>query len=458
MNQASLYVVLGYATGGLFLAVAIGVLLWCRLARRTAEPRLCPKCDYDLSGVPGLRDLKCPECGRVTLTRSALRRAPRRRAIKVLAVALILAGAGLFLAAYIQQRGWHSMVPNELLVRIVSVTRDPSGQFDRLQWELLSRNPSNPLSARQRSVLLDRAAAASIRLRPRWPAGVPIRAWLDPEAMRFMSGLVSPTQNAPTKLALSEIQYTTVRSALQNSVWIAAGFEPWRREGADQADYDFGAQVIGDAPPERRGLVDIVFDMHIRGMTSGDLSKRVPPEDGRLITAARATLPLRIVPSIDDCITPNRDAAIDSAIKDGLTIALAPGWTRFDAQGKPQFRRNAHIYGTRAFSTALTGRGLALRIEFVRDGAVIAWARLLKLTAIEWPRFTDPGLGVSTVVMGDEAAVFEALADPSQAPRWLVRITGDGELALRDPDATTYWAGEVLLPWSAVSRIDPAVR
>ncbi|MBX3407391.1 MAG: hypothetical protein KF869_11580 [Phycisphaeraceae bacterium] len=71
--------------------VALGAVLlaWALFRDRSRGRRRCPKCWYDMKGVPGLR---CPECGRDARNDRALFRTRRRWGLAVVAVLLALAG------------------------------------------------------------------------------------------------------------------------------------------------------------------------------------------------------------------------------------------------------------------------------------------------------------------------------------------------------------------------------
>jgi hypothetical protein len=103
-NLDWLYHLLGYSLA----AAGALLLLWALFWDRSRGRRRCPKCWYDMRGVPGP---KCPECGREAAKEAALtrtRRHPRRAAI---AVVLGIAGYTAAVVPRFRDHGWVGLVP-----------------------------------------------------------------------------------------------------------------------------------------------------------------------------------------------------------------------------------------------------------------------------------------------------------------------------------------------------------
>jgi hypothetical protein len=103
---------------GLIAVVLGGVGIWVIVVAlfrdRSRGRRRCPCCWYDMAGVPGLR---CPECGRAARSEKALHRTRRRWKAAGLGAAVVL-GAAAVAGVPVRQRGWVSLVPGWLLVRV----------------------------------------------------------------------------------------------------------------------------------------------------------------------------------------------------------------------------------------------------------------------------------------------------------------------------------------------------
>ena len=101
------------------LAAPGAALLLRGLFRDRPRGRLrCPRCWYDLTGLPGLT---CPECGRTARHERHLRRT-RRHWRPALAGLALLAAATLALgAADAVRHGWPGAVPLPILTRVLSI-------------------------------------------------------------------------------------------------------------------------------------------------------------------------------------------------------------------------------------------------------------------------------------------------------------------------------------------------
>lgn len=182
-------------TAGAWLLAGIGalVLLLALFRDRSRGRRRCPKCWYDMTGIPGL---KCPECGWTARHERQLFRT-RRRWGRAAAGVLLLLAAGLVSAAPALQRGWPAAVPGIVLALMAPTERPPTLNvaisgfggatsltvpqmlarefWDRLTTGRVPRWQSQIYFARWfRDHPCD--PAASVVLPERWPAGEPILA------------------------------------------------------------------------------------------------------------------------------------------------------------------------------------------------------------------------------------------------------------------------------------------
>jgi hypothetical protein len=117
-NLDWLFALLGWALG---LAGA-GVMLWALFWDRSRGRRRCPRCWYDVGGIPGL---VCPECGSTARRERVLLRTRRRPRWAVLAALLIVAGGATGSVPGYREGGWVRLVPSTALVLVAPVDTPP---------------------------------------------------------------------------------------------------------------------------------------------------------------------------------------------------------------------------------------------------------------------------------------------------------------------------------------------
>jgi hypothetical protein len=101
-----------WAAGGTVAMTGLLLCGWALLRDRSRGRRRCPRCWYDMSGVPGM---KCPECGRTPRTEKRFFRTRRRWRWAVAGTALATFGAGTAAAPAIASGEWVLYVPPTLL-------------------------------------------------------------------------------------------------------------------------------------------------------------------------------------------------------------------------------------------------------------------------------------------------------------------------------------------------------
>ncbi len=378
-----------YLSWAIAVILALGGLLfiwWGMWEDRSRGRRRCPKCLYSMAGVPGLI---CPECGHDARREKRLYKTHRRPAAVAIGLVLLLLACAAPNAMRWYRGGWRSTVPTWVIVQIARANGwSVSVPYDKWVAELLRRYRTDDLGWGRRAALQDMVQHWAVDCRPKWPAGVPIH--------------VRPAQ---------ESWQATVGG--QASVRLSAG----------------GGGVATQAGP------DIVFE----GLPVGthtlrlDASLEHPaPSSGAAAIewAGRVRRPIQIVRSVDEIITPRASPEVGDALLSELAIAVT---VSVDGEGAHRCR-----FDVRPFHSEIWGMAIAVRIEILRDGAVIAATRV-----------GDPGprrgseLGPA---VASDHSVFPSpgLFDNPRDHVWQVRIRGDGELAPRDFEATTYWSGEAI--------------
>src|SRR5687767_14253572 len=85
---------------------------WALFSDRARGRRRCPRCWYDLAYSPGMT---CAECGYTPLSESQLHFTRRRYGVAVLAI-LAAVGLALLVNDRVDQRGFASMLPTQVLL------------------------------------------------------------------------------------------------------------------------------------------------------------------------------------------------------------------------------------------------------------------------------------------------------------------------------------------------------
>jgi hypothetical protein len=154
------------ATAWTLGAAAVLLAAWALLSDRSRGRRRCPKCWYDMAGVPGLQ---CPECGREVRSHRRLLKTRRRWRWAMLAVFLAVSSYAVSLVPAVRSGGWPSAVPSSILVFVAPVDDsawkwtpnhflvprygDPT---DPLLKETVGRLKSHRLASSQSQVFFDR--------------------------------------------------------------------------------------------------------------------------------------------------------------------------------------------------------------------------------------------------------------------------------------------------------------
>jgi hypothetical protein len=108
------------ATGWLLAILAAALIFWSLLSDRARGRRRCPKCWYDMSGVPSQQRasrevFQCPECGRITKNPRRLLATRRKWRPAFLALILFLLSYGAFHTPEYRRGGWVRLVPSTYL-------------------------------------------------------------------------------------------------------------------------------------------------------------------------------------------------------------------------------------------------------------------------------------------------------------------------------------------------------
>lgn len=416
------------ATAAWFLArtgwmLAIGGVLFALYALFWDRPRgrrRCPKCWYDMAGVPGL---VCPECGREAKGERQLFRMRQRRK---LAVVVVLATA---LPAYVlihveewRQHGWPALAPSSVLVlwrfqiEDHSFERVPAIRYlmtgfaqprGRLSGELFRRYRDRSLRGwQQRLVARSDPQFGSddwvgqLYARPRWPDDLPVSIWVYPSL--YQGG-------HERKLVVTPL--FGQRSAQKLEVQDAGG-----------PDIRFAERVVLGAPAPGESL-RIRLELFERG------------RDNRMVRlwSETMTLPTAVGGNAEEILE-----GFDEPTGFNLTLRLFPVDVIRDID--PEQRWYLVLRASRIPEDVTAG----VRIEFYdgMDTAPVAWAKHLVCGSVNvrW----------HTTIDGNVDRLLDAARQSDSA--WRVRIIGDANIALQDAKAKRYWSGEIEVPLPEVRQ------
>lgn len=305
-------------------AVAAWALLWDRAKRRGVVRRRCPRCWYDMTGVPGVT---CPECGRSARHERRLAATRRRWRWAAVASAACLVGVVLLATPLFRGDDWVRHVPSFVLVLIAPGEAPGTSAQGR----------SNALAMTtriQRSGLSWNTTLAQRRALPSAPKALGER--FDDEGWRrLLDGKLAHWQS---QMFLDRY----FRNCAPQTPWSLEFPERWPIQKAVPARLSSKLRAplpdlitielwIGDDTPERP------FNRHAlrNGLaTLLEGSPRLGHENrvqirlwagDTIVYACRETLPVQIVGSAQELMTPARGTETTDAVRAGLAARLSEG-------------------------------------------------------------------------------------------------------------------------------------
>ena len=405
--------------GAIALIVGGILVLWALFADRSRGRKRCPKCWYDLTASPGMR---CSECGFVARTERKLRKTRRRWRRGV--VGLFIIAVGLAGPGYREYHDdWHRLVPTTALILWMP---DLEKKQPKLYGSLESRMADDRLADWQWEWLLDRCLDENnlpiyldVKTRPRWPEGVDVHYELRAE-FGLRAGWLSS----------SDIEFRVLE---EGAPILERGWNlPWSPSPTPTESLPSVA-IRQVRPPPDASRVTIRVDQElgiqyippIVGQTF--LGSPIPTPPPRLTSTPRKmirSIPFELSVSVggavDDVIEPVRDETIDESLIRSASLSSVARRTKGTS--------GVYVGVPRSIARRQPGLAVAVEIALIFDGETIKTDRM----------FLQPGM-LHLVLFPKGVDQL----DLNSLDRLTVRIRGDGELALRDFDATSYWAGDI---------------
>jgi hypothetical protein len=466
---------------GTVLVTLLGWALWGDTIRRGRRPlRRCPRCRYNLTATEGLR---CSECGFTARSERALLKPVRRWKIAILSCALLLACYPLARVQAIQARGWPAAIPTTVILAAMpwieppdEYSRPPEGAISRQVWpELVQRVSGESLWRWQSSWLVSRClrshafrtpptlawqtsygdlisralrqhvessrssvtdptpvsipswietarglASMSITTREVWPIGVPIFAAIDVD--RFGAIDILECRAEPICPSLAPFQR-------RSAEWSTRGSQAWDHlvclGTVDGECGELGWNLMYDLIPKRHWV----------------------PGAAKTVDGGRLTLPCRIAGTVEEVTQPVSSPAIDAYLRQGLEPAMRV--SRWGAGPTKTLWLFPSSQGPGAGAPAETaGVTFASTIELLKGDDVRATARvMLSYATVIGEPFWDGWMIDSLAWRGEPPSPPPGdVGDRVTDTGWFVRVTSDGELALRDFQSDRHWKGSLLLP------------
>lgn len=420
-----------YEVGGWTLAGVGGVLLlWALFWDCSRGRRRCPKCWYDMAGLPGLT---CPECGRDARREKRLLKTRRRWQWIPAAFTLAASGYIASLTPTIRDHGWRRAIPSGILVWIAPMGDGawkwtpcdfmhlpPFGRpTDPLLVELLARAHTRVLRPWQCQVLFDRVYRAHpeqieylVRTRDLWPRGVPV-ACAPLGVLMFMKE-----------------DDIVLRVRIRNSD------RPW-------AECAFGMPngreilIIGP-PPEGEASFVIEGELLDRAAVTRDGVRVVGVDSSSARLIWRGTVrTVRVVAAAQELMKPVNEPGDDSAVVQGLEPRLCM------TSGEQLGVRLSNWGASAHFGSTTEDWALGLQVEVLHYGEREGMGEVL------CPMMEQGGTATCLITYSDIRMAWtgaEPTREDLKSGSWIIRLTGDPRVSLRDIWRTSYWAGTVEVP------------
>ncbi len=282
----------------------------------------------------------------------------------------------------------------------------------RIVDEIWARYEEGSLSLGQKRVVWrkryrDGKSPVSVFGRSRWPEGVPLRVRVD----------------VFDEFPAEETFRVTPRfPGARQAVSIRAP----DRDGPFTIDPGWARSQPVGMPPA--GCTAITFDV-------------VVEEDHRVVWSGTTSMAVAVGGSLDAAMPPAVDGAITSAVVANAVFSVALNETGVRITLPPDARQ------------LFKGVAIALRVEVRRRDQVIGAGRMTWVRSPGHEAMAEHWHGYWPIGLLRLPDARELMAEAAEDPdAWTLRFIGDGEGALGDFEASSYWAGEFEIP------LDPARR
>ncbi len=385
-----------------FLAVGFPIglagvllLLWALFSDRSRGRARCPKCWYDVGGIPATYDagVTCPECGRAGLRERDLARTRRRWRWATVGLVVAATGLGVSKIPGARANGWPGLVPTWALVYVTPMRDGPNAvMFARTSFPGGVPGPTPSIASQLEAEAWRRVSAGRAW---DWQSRVLILRWM--ARQRFAAEDIFL---APQRWPVGEPVPVYFRPT--NPVMFGGEFSLERREAGMPSIWGRGSRE-GHAPPLKLGDTAISAGLWFTvGSASVRISNLVLPcravERSELLERVNGAEVNEVVRRVLDprLVAVGASHGVDVIVADR---ASTPEWAAIDF-------------------------GLAFGVEVVMDGRTVARGR----GQVNWD-YPVWKTWQQVEMQWDAGAIEAVLADPAKA-RFVV--TGDYESAVND--------------------------
>lgn len=411
------------AAGWALVAAATLVVLWALFRDRSRGRRRCPKCWYDMAGVPGL---VCPECGQYARSQKRLGKTRRRWKWAAASLVVLVLGCGTLKIPAMRAGGWVGALPSTVLVFVAPDTEPPPSALELLNAAMLGlpgvAGAPLPLSERLSSEVWSRLRDERLW---RWQAALFFDRWARTHSL--------PDPDSPFIYRFPE------RWLAARAVPVGIGSDvrtpfvlDFRFPGREWKEYS-GGSGWGDAmqeplaAPAGTGPISIEARIRFKHYT---------------LRVIRLSSPVDIRPSkaalLDPLDSAEVNAQVLAALRPRMVLRAGKLYLQYrDRANEPAW--NAIDYGTLFTAEVRTSDGRVLAVAQCRSEWVRPVWRVDEEVVLE-PEMATEASGVDVAALRAEGTVLVLRGDmPSSAEYFCDHLFG---LPPR------CWAGEVVIPIS----------
>lgn len=404
--------------------IGLVLLVWVIIGDRSRGRRRCPKCWYDMVGVP---DRTCPECGNAARKERHFFRTRRTRWKVVLAITVLLSSAALWVIAKVHHEGPLSIVPTTILLYRAPGTLFPYPPTEPWSAELFNRMQQPGVWQWQWSLWLSKQekllGAPLVRCPTTWPSDLPLflsPSWTVIESKYQYRGLYVSLPDRPDSTIL--ISGETVQ-----------GFQ-------------MGAS-LGVLPPASGKLT-----LEVRVVEAwGNSVERLGPE--RTCWKGAVTIPVSAGQPTATTVAAVNISHFSDPQGTPLSVELKPSSR---SQGWPtQFKPTLDVRIESPLYPELDGCAFLAHTEILRNGTVVATSERAAELELYGNGTSGGLLATCAAVSGEEHAFELPRYAPSLHGKWEIRLKSDATAAAQRAITNKlprYWTGEITIPVTDAMR------
>ncbi len=475
---------------GAFALLGDALVQWVKRWRGTARKH-CPKCWYDLSQTAAgdAGHVTCSECSYVVTRERRFYRGRRRWGLVAIALLLLLGSYAVHVTPAVRERGMVAAMPTTVL--ILYLPWYDTEQSEAVLNQPISLPPANDLP------LLDQlyndlrvARLGEKGALGRFNERLLVQRCIKGDADRLplsqswrnhygaaLSALASSADlNQPwwhAALGLIEIQYNTREVWPTDApIWVELEVERWEANGTHVLEASpISAGINAFSYTEFSHLIRVNYGNHWRHeqtllgipangdaiaydvkVAYGGPSMYSIDEEIEATTLLRWEPAIEVAGTISDYLEPVDDVSVGAAIAELFT----PSAVITHGRTNGAIALNDRLVLRSNVLERIGELTLGFDVQLLRNGETVGtsevWYRISKRTrrdgSVSW-RARPMGVRIDATLDEHLVALEPEVIEEGE---WTLRLIGSPEVALRDFEATHYWAGDVELPIKVTAR------